>query len=480
MSDFNPRRNREYTVAVRGTFWLGPMSLFYHWPRRSATGGHPGNRSTCVCAAATLQSYTGIGGALADCSPGTAEVDRLGAWALGGTPLAASAVSGDPLVKYMWVLIGCLVGVPILCLVTCAATAWCTCRKRHPRCASAAAFAAFMAVLAVGVLVVVYAAAIHTAVPRLVMKASGVGSGSAPVAGAANGSLATATTAAAGTEVVSEDISAASLAALGVYVHSLADSYSHEACLCNESFVGHATSPDLCAYTIWHEEEEWGADGRGAGYTREAGLAVWRAMRDYAVSRDSSGALVPWNETHAVAAVDGFVNLVRGADRRAYANAQLVALVAGGLPAVADNNTAATISAIVNATAGEAGAVSSVDGESGQANLRRPTVFFLVFQHTVTILAVMVGLWLVAVVILVAFCLRHRRSFAWVYDKVTVEAVDDGKALVRLASLESGSESSAFDISDSYSGPEGEVKAEGAFGWRFVRLRDVGMPTIGR
>lgn len=60
--------------------------------------------------------------------------------------------------------------------------------------------------------------------------------------------------------------------ALAIYLHVLADSYSHEACMKAAQFRGHKPRPQECTAVYWHEQAEFGSvpsRDEGVPYTSE-------------------------------------------------------------------------------------------------------------------------------------------------------------------------------------------------------------------
>ncbi|MBI1422246.1 MAG: hypothetical protein GC149_02185 [Gammaproteobacteria bacterium] len=117
------------------------------------------------------------------------------------------------------------------------------------------------------------------------------------------------------------DIPAGSLIALGLYLHSLADSYSHEACMA----TGQRTHQDsgvanVCSSIDWHIIQEYGADGEGESYTKAAATAVWQALKRY---RTAQGYTAPpaWSDTQAQAFINTWVDLNTAQARIDAANA---------------------------------------------------------------------------------------------------------------------------------------------------------------
>lgn|SRR6185295_5361303 len=113
-----------------------------------------------------------------------------------------------------------------------------------------------------------------------------------------------------------------SLDALGIYLHSLADSYSHEACMKQCSFQGHSVGPPVCTATYWHQIAEYGpisGQNSGVTFTRNAGYAVWQAL---AAFRKTNGFNQPplWNGEAARKFIDDWVALNTSAERETAAD----------------------------------------------------------------------------------------------------------------------------------------------------------------
>jgi hypothetical protein len=122
------------------------------------------------------------------------------------------------------------------------------------------------------------------------------------------------------------DIQAGSLVALGLYLHSLADSYSHEACMA----TGARTHQDsavasVCAAIDWHIIQEYGANGEGVDYTRAAATAMWQALKRYRVAQGYSAAAL-WSDDQAQAFINSWVDLNTAQARIDAANAAFDAL----------------------------------------------------------------------------------------------------------------------------------------------------------
>lgn len=84
-----------------------------------------------------------------------------------------------------------------------------------------------------------------------------------------------------------ETVEAGSLVALGIFLHSLGDSYSHQACM----KAGYRTHQDSvvaeCDSRTWHLEEEYGQndagtqEGAGVLYAYNASMAIYQALQTY-------------------------------------------------------------------------------------------------------------------------------------------------------------------------------------------------------
>jgi hypothetical protein len=121
-------------------------------------------------------------------------------------------------------------------------------------------------------------------------------------------------------------IPAGSLVALGLYLHSLADSYSHEACMA----TGARTHQDsgvatVCSSIDWHIIQEYGASGQGVDYTQAAATAVWQALKRYRVAQGYNAPPL-WNDEQAQAFINNWVDLNTTQARIDAANAAFDAL----------------------------------------------------------------------------------------------------------------------------------------------------------
>ncbi len=72
-----------------------------------------------------------------------------------------------------------------------------------------------------------------------------------------------------------------SLIALAIFLHSLADSYSHEKCMMEDTLRGHPAPPSLCGI-LWHWSEiPYTNPTYAFNHTEKAAQATWRVLREY-------------------------------------------------------------------------------------------------------------------------------------------------------------------------------------------------------
>jgi hypothetical protein len=112
-----------------------------------------------------------------------------------------------------------------------------------------------------------------------------------------------------------------SLFALAIYLHALADSYSHEACMASAHVRTHKPLPPECSAVHWHMKAEFGSDpeiDKGVSYTREAGRATWLALKWF---REKNGvADAPrWSDEQAFEFIENWIKLDKPLDRREFA-----------------------------------------------------------------------------------------------------------------------------------------------------------------
>lgn len=102
--------------------------------------------------------------------------------------------------------------------------------------------------------------------------------------------------------------------ALGIYIHALGDSYSHEKCMIEARFRYHKPNPYPCQ-TAWHLNSEFGTyvgdsttQGAGVPFTLTAAEAVWQEILKYREARGFAGE-PKWTEAQFKAFVNEFVGL---------------------------------------------------------------------------------------------------------------------------------------------------------------------------
>jgi hypothetical protein len=69
------------------------------------------------------------------------------------------------------------------------------------------------------------------------------------------------------------------LVALGIYLHAIGDTYSHEKCMIDQSWRFHKPNPFSCK-TSWHTDPR-GDFGEGTPFTKAAANEVWKALQHY-------------------------------------------------------------------------------------------------------------------------------------------------------------------------------------------------------
>jgi hypothetical protein len=82
------------------------------------------------------------------------------------------------------------------------------------------------------------------------------------------------------TNKLGKPINPKTLVALGIYLHAIGDTYSHEQCMIVQSFRFHKPKPPSCNAN-WHTDYPQGDFGQGLPFTRAAANEVWRALRQY-------------------------------------------------------------------------------------------------------------------------------------------------------------------------------------------------------
>ena len=110
-------------------------------------------------------------------------------------------------------------------------------------------------------------------------------------------------------------IDAGSLVALGLYLHALADSYSHEACMKSSAVRTHSGSgvANECSSVDWHLIQEYGA-GQGVEYTHDGAWAVWQALKRYRTAQGYAGRAL-WTDAEAEQFITSWVGMNLAQDR---------------------------------------------------------------------------------------------------------------------------------------------------------------------
>jgi len=102
------------------------------------------------------------------------------------------------------------------------------------------------------------------------------------------------------------------LVALGIYLHAVADSYSHEKCMMHRHIRAHVPQPYECK-TIWHVTSEFGdyqglrEDMKGAGvpFTLTAAKALWQEILKYRAANGLGPAR--WDEARYMEFAEAFI-----------------------------------------------------------------------------------------------------------------------------------------------------------------------------
>lgn len=118
--------------------------------------------------------------------------------------------------------------------------------------------------------------------------------------------------------VTFQTVQGRTLEALAIYLHALADSYSHEACMRAEKFRGHKPQPAECNAVAWHIDAEFGHNPRqetGASYTEEAAQATWFAVKWYRQQNNLLGR-ASWTDVQAAKFIKAWVKLEQALVRR--------------------------------------------------------------------------------------------------------------------------------------------------------------------
>ena len=123
-------------------------------------------------------------------------------------------------------------------------------------------------------------------------------------------------------------VASKSVAALALYLHALADSYSHEACMASSQVRAHKPRPSECSAVHWHTQAEFGDHAetdKGVNYTREAAHATWLALKWFR-QQNGRGEPALWTEEQASEFIESWVKLDKAQERRDAAVQALAAL----------------------------------------------------------------------------------------------------------------------------------------------------------
>lgn len=121
----------------------------------------------------------------------------------------------------------------------------------------------------------------------------------------------------------STPVQGGSLVALGIYLHAVADTYTHEPCMKKRKVRTHMGISSLvpeCSVQRWHDDEEFGPESTNIGtkFTKEGGLAVWKALLNYRQKNGLSSSAI-WTESQAVSVIKTYSEMEEETDRAAYA-----------------------------------------------------------------------------------------------------------------------------------------------------------------
>ena len=110
----------------------------------------------------------------------------------------------------------------------------------------------------------------------------------------------------------SGNVTGQNIYALGIYLHAVSDSYSHEKCMMNRHLRAHVPQPYECK-GVWHVTSEFGdyqgpqEDAKGAGvpYTLTAARAIWQEILKYRVANGLGGP--KWDEQRYMEFAKAFI-----------------------------------------------------------------------------------------------------------------------------------------------------------------------------
>ncbi len=115
-----------------------------------------------------------------------------------------------------------------------------------------------------------------------------------------------------------QQVAGKSLFALAIYLHALADSYSHEACMASTRIRAHKPNPPECSAVYWHIKAEFGNDpevDKGVSYTQEAAHATWLVLKWFRDKNSLAGAPL-WSDEQAYEFIQNWVKLDQPLERR--------------------------------------------------------------------------------------------------------------------------------------------------------------------
>lgn len=108
------------------------------------------------------------------------------------------------------------------------------------------------------------------------------------------------------------------LEALAIYVHTLADSYSHDLCMQKNVVRQHNPASKFCT-AQWHTTEEF-ADGQSVPTTIIAANEVWKVLKENRDSFSACKAPAPWTDAEAQKFIETFVKTGTAGDGTERAN----------------------------------------------------------------------------------------------------------------------------------------------------------------
>ncbi|NEO76980.1 hypothetical protein [Moorena sp. SIO4G3] len=113
-------------------------------------------------------------------------------------------------------------------------------------------------------------------------------------------------------------VPASSITALGIFLHSLADSYSHERCMETMQLREHKPFPAECNVLLWHLDLEFGGGDPGVPYTKNAARAVFKAAVHY-IAQNGEGGDPLWSFDEANNFIEQFAEIESPDERAQFA-----------------------------------------------------------------------------------------------------------------------------------------------------------------